>query len=296
MNQLIHADDVASDFLTAAAHIRSVVAQALATDPYAADIAMLQGRYALAERMTPEFKAFIKYACDKGDIETSQNPSPDRIFDAVARAFSLGMSIGRDEFGIWGGKAGNPLYIKANGFRRLLTQTPGVSEVRVLPGVPEWARLQDKHMWVCTGEASCKVNGNLMRVICDDSHKFGVNGNATDGIASVTAKAERALLRKLWAVVSTINVDDESLDGEQATVSVVEPVAITQHPASGDWIAREKAGIKSPRALDAWVALEKADTAARVDAIMKGVRQIEATGADKASLERFAEHRLQEIG
>lgn len=295
MNQLIHADDVASDFLTAAAHIRSVVAQALATDPYAADIAMLQGRYALAERMTPEFKAFIKYACDKGDIETSQNPSPDRIFDAVARAFSLGMSIGRDEFGIWGGKAGNPLYIKANGFRRLLTQTPGVSEVRVLPGVPEWARLQDKHMWVCTGEASCKVNGKLMRVICDDSHKFGVNGNATDGIASVTAKAERALLRKLWAVVSTINLDDESLDGEQATVSVIEPVAITQQPAAvGHWES-ERRRIEAPRLHGAWEKLQQAKTVSEIDDICSHLKRVDATEKDKDIVRRFAEHRLQEI-
>ncbi len=275
-------------------------------DTIARDLAIAYGLQALREAFTPEVVSRIAglggtslgWRHDKE--ERGQAYSPDVIRDCAIEALLRGVSLTGNQFNIVGSRC----YITREGYTALLSRYPGLTDLDVQIGMPEDAREWGKQeMLFVPAVARCKINGKPVSVECRKMPGFDgrLAVKAFQGdIDAAKGKADRRIKQRLYERITGSSFSEPD-DGVAIAAEVIEavavgPVAITQQPSTGDWIAREKAGIKSPRALDAWAALEKAGTAARVDAIVKGVRQIEATGADKASLERFAEHRLQEIG
>lgn len=274
-------------------------------DTFSRDLALAFGLQALRKAFTPEVVGVIAglggtplgWQHDKN--REGSGYSPDVIRDCAIEALLRGVSLTGNQFNIMSGRC----YITREGYTALLAGYPGLTDLDVQIGLPEDARAFGKQEMVFVSAfARCKVNGKQVSV---EARKTpGFDGRLAvkvyqGEIDAAKGKADRRIKQRLYERItgSSFSEPDDgvAIAAEVIEAVAVDPVAITQQPATGDWIAREKAGIKSPRALDAWVALEKADTAARIDAIMKGVRQIEATGADKASLERFAEHRLQEI-
>jgi hypothetical protein len=79
-------------------------------------------------------------------------------------------------------------------------------------------------MWVIPGKASAKVDGKLVSVECT----IGINGNATDIIANIEAKAFRSLAKRLWLKVSSIELEDGDADDTLPTQDNQHPAAITE--------------------------------------------------------------------
>ena len=219
----------------------------------------------------------------------------------TAMAILTGFAPGNDEYAIFGGKGAAKLYVKEQGYRVLFSRLSACSSPDVKTGHPTFGKLgSDKQVWLVEGEASCVRHGVSHVVQCVGEWAVGIPGHATDNIDGIKAKARRRLLQLLWKKVSSAALGDSEDEYQQPDAVVVRPAVIEQHdtpaqaPATDTWAA-EADRIKSPRAQDAWAALVQAANAERIDAIMDGVKKIDATGKEKDALARFADHRLQEL-
>jgi len=217
---------IATGFLMRAEQVRSVIAKTMIDAPFAASAAMLAGQFAIEAAMTETDKAFIKKCVDRKKIlveGTSGTVPETAICAVVAEAAAKQLLLGANHYSVW---ANGTLYIKEAGYRHLLKIRGDVSEIDISPGLPEWRVLQNKTMWVIPGKASAKVAGKLVSVECT----IGINGNATDIIANIEAKAFRSLAKRLWLKVSSIELEDGETDDTVVSQDNQQPAAITEQP------------------------------------------------------------------
>jgi hypothetical protein len=217
---------IATGFLMRAEQVRSVIAKTMQDAPFAASAAMIAGQFAIEAAMTETDKAFIKKCVERKKIlvEGTSGTVPDTAICAVvAEAAAKQLLLGAGHYSVW---ANGTLYVKEAGYRHLLKIRGGVSEVDISPGLPRWEVLKDKSMWVIPGKASAKVDGKLVSVECT----IGINGNATDIIANIEAKAFRSLAKRLWLKVSSIELEDGDTDDTLLSQDNQQPAAITEQP------------------------------------------------------------------
>jgi hypothetical protein len=194
---------VASGFLMKSDEVKRLVAGLIVEYPAAASAAMIAGQFAIEDAMTDVDKAFILkcVARKKVLIEGGNKPRDAAIFSVVAEAEAKQLLFGCAQYSVW---SNGTLYVKEGGFRQWFRLRKDCSHLEVNPGVPEWRVLKDKSMWVIPGKASVAVAGEVVGIDC----VVGINGNSSDIIANIEAKATRALLKRLWSKVSSIELDD----------------------------------------------------------------------------------------
>jgi len=280
---------------------RATVRQAQSSgDVMLADLAIAYGLQALRDAFTPEIVAFISALGGtslgwRHDLEErGQKYSPEIIRDCAIEASLRGLRFTGNQFNILAGRC----YTTREGYAWLMSGYPGVTDLEIEVGLPHdaipWGKQQ---MVFITAAAKCKYKGAVVSVECRKSDGFdgrlAVKAFSGD-VDNAKGKAQRRLLKLLYERI-TGSVIAEPDDGVEQAGSVI---AIEQHdtpaPATDTWAA-EADRIQSPRAQDAWAALVQAANAERIDAIMDGVKKIDATGKEKDALARFATHRLQEL-
>lgn len=278
---------VASDFLELASNVRTAISRVIREQPYAANHAVIQAEFLLEDRMDDGFKAYVKRCVDKKRLTTVGNPSFDEVLSVVCQAAAKGISFGDDEFQVW---KGGKLYLTKNGYKALFALRGNCSVPKVDPGVPEWKVLKERNMWVCDGRGSVMCDGEPVYVERNGDYKLGINGNATDAIANIQGKAARALYKQLWEMISPFKADDISDEADTDYVRPQTAPKIESKPAADPW-AVEYERLKSPRAKDAWQFVLNATELAAIDLAENSFGKIDATGPEKQSLKRFAEHR-----
>jgi len=258
---------IATGFLLRAEQVRAVIAKTMIDSPFAASAAMVAGQFAIEEAMTDEDKAFIKKCVDRKKIlvEGTSGIVPDAaIHSVVAEAAAKQLLLGAGHYSVW---AGGSLYIKEAGYRHLLKIRGDVSEIDISPGLPAWQVLKDKSMWVIPGTASAMVRGIKVTVECT----VGINGNPTDIIANIEAKAFRSLAKRLWLKVSSIEMEDGDVD--DTVFDQPEPAAIG-HDAGKEITQLQRDRIAAEFELDACRKMI-ADNQAHVDFFERSVQGID---------------------
>lgn len=264
------------------------------------DLAIAYGLEAMRAAFTPEVVNVIANLGGtalgfRHDLETrGQKYSPEIVRDCAIEALMRGVSLTGNQFNIIAARC----YITREGYQSLLASYPGLTDLEIEVGLPEDGKPWGKQEMVfVTAAARCKVAGRPVSVECRKSSGFDGRlavKTFSGEVDNAKGKAQRRLLKLLYERI-TGSVIAEPDDGVEQAGSVI---AIEQHdtpaPATDAWAA-EADRIKSPRAQDAWAALVQAANVERIDAIMDGVKKIDATGKEKDALARFATHRLQEL-
>jgi len=166
----------------------------------------------LQAAQTPEIAAMLLAMSDPsikmvemvGDVS-----DPERV-RIMALALWFGFTPGDAEFAIFAGRNGANLYIKANGYKTLLTQL-GAKEIRIQPGFPKQINFKEGGAaWIIEGTAECVYDGQRITLQFSDKGAVKVPCNlyrgqtaSSDNIDAIGTKAERRMAKALYAVVQT---------------------------------------------------------------------------------------------
>ena len=192
-----------------------------------------------------------------GMVELVNNPTDQDRIRITALAIMSGFAPGNDEFAVFSGgfdKRSNKqrpgkLYIKRAGFRTLFSHFGLRPHVQV--GFPEFVEYgtAGKKAWRVEAEASCVVDGEVIRVwagLQDNGIDGRINlpGYDSDNVAAIEGKAKRRILQALWETVSPIMKSDLATDDDEdlptETLVTKKPAAIesapvvTQDPSPAD--------------------------------------------------------------
>jgi hypothetical protein len=179
----------------------------------------LQAMAQIAEVLNqPAVEAMIVFADRAGAIEVANNVSAAQVLDvakqAVMRGYLLADAAG-PQFAIISGKGGASFLVKEAGHRYKLKQQ-GATQVKATAAA---LRMEDrkndpgKKDMVLIGEASCLIDGELIKVQRTEEMPMRLPCHPSDGPDGVEAKARRRLIRDLWLTIS----------GEEATGEMMEP-------------------------------------------------------------------------
>jgi hypothetical protein len=230
-------------------------------------------------------------------------------------AILSGFVPGRDEYAIFAGKGNSPskVYVKENGYRKLLGMLPGCQIGDVQVGVPQIETLDGGvEVWSVPGKADCTLDGRKIAV--EATGQFAIrlpvkrsrqDNSVIDNVDGIAAKARRRLLQQLWRKASGAGMIDDAneADGIQPhEIEVIDagPVPQAQPQAAADpdymqglteqerdivaeWIA-EFAGANSMKQLQlAWTAF---NAMAKKEQLREGVMTVMTTAKDarKAAL------------
>jgi hypothetical protein len=120
------------------------------------------------------------------------------IRDCVIEAMLRGATPVGNEFNIIAGRC----YLTKQYFERALRQFPGLSELRLVEGVPH----QTANGALVPYKASWKLNGQPDSLDCDDSGavdtRIAVRINSGMGVDAILGKAKRKMLARIFARVS----------------------------------------------------------------------------------------------
>lgn len=283
---------IRSDTMKAVAHATEL------GDTFSRDLAIASGLVALREAFVPEVVGKIASLAGtalgfRHDLEPrGQKYDPAIIRDCAIEALLRGLSLTGNQFNIIAGRC----YVTREGYSSLLANYPGLTDLEIEIGLPEDAKAWGKQEMVfVTAAARCKVNGRPVSVECRKSQGFDGRlavKTFSGEVDNAKGKAQRRLLKLLYERI-TGSVIDEPEDGvaSASTVTVVEPTKLESQPAVADPWAVEYGRLTSPRAQDAWQHLLHVTTVEEISVAEGYFGKLEATGPEKQSLKRFAEHR-----
>jgi hypothetical protein len=202
----------------------------------------------LQAAQTPEIAAMLLAMSDPsikmvemvGDVS-----DPERV-RIMALALWFGFTPGDAEFAIFAGRNGANLYIKANGYKTLLTQL-GAKEIRIQPGFPKQINFKEGGAaWIIEGTAECVYDGQRITLQFSDKGAVKVPCNlyrgqtaSSDNIDAIGTKAERRMAKALYAVVQTTakvaaaeDAEDDATADAQVTITQVTPARLESPAAS----------------------------------------------------------------
>jgi hypothetical protein len=260
-----------------------------------------------------------------GMTEMVGNVSEPEAVRCTGLAILSGFVPGREEYAIFAQRgSAAKVYVKENGYRKLLGMLPHCVMGDVKVGYPQIQQLDGKvEVWAVAGEADCTVSGK--RVSVEAKGEFAVrlpvkrsreSKEVIDNVDGIAAKARRRLLQMLWRKVSgSAFVDDaneaDALNPDPNNVIVVEsapqPALPTQQEAAavswGEEASRLAAKVngKSAEIMDAfYISLGDCVT---LDELQKEWQALQAVAkTDKPDqrvmefLTRFKDHRKTELG
>lgn len=139
-------------------------------------------------------------------------------------AILSGFVPGRDEYAIFAGKGNSPskVYVKENGYRKLLGMLPGCQIGDVQVGFPQIETLDGGvEVWSVPGKADCTIDG---RKICvEATGQFAIrlpvkrsrqDNSVIDNVDGIAAKARRRLLQQLWRKASGAGMIDDANEAD----------------------------------------------------------------------------------
>jgi hypothetical protein len=187
---------------------------------------------------------------------------PERV-RIMALALWFGFTPGDAEFSIFASRNGANLYIKANGYKTLLTQL-GAKEIRIQPGFPRQQNFKEGGAaWIIEGTAECVYDGQRITLQFSDKGAVKVPCNlyrgqtaSSDNLDAIGTKAERRMAKALYAVVQTAakvaaaeDAEDDASGNADVTITPVQqrlaaPKTVQAAPAETalDLYLRELAG------------------------------------------------------
>jgi len=224
------------------------------------------------------------------------------------RALLHGAYLHGNEFNIISGSC----YLTQQFYLRKLREYPGVTDLKVdtdIP-VPQADSNQKNVVMLCSGYASCRINGKLVEIFARESNKFGDQRIAVTSylgdIAQAQGKAKKRLAQKLYERIAGVEISDA--DETTGSVVVVEPEAIEQktddatesrEPAAVDWAAELlKYGGKDSAVYEIGCLLRDAPSPQDRADVMNAAKNQLADGVfDQRgfeTLQRYAEHKNAE--
>ena len=190
-------------------------------------------------------------------VETVGEVSDPERVRIMALALWFGFTPGDAEFSIFASRNGANLYIKANGYKTLLTQL-GAKEIRIQPGFPKQINFKEGGAaWIIEGTAECVYDGQRITLQFSDKGAVKVPCNlyrgqtaSSDNIDAIGTKAERRMAKALYAVVQTAakvaaaeDAEDDATADAQVTITAVAPARLENSATSPlETYLRELAG------------------------------------------------------
>lgn len=190
-------------------------------DPIVRTVVMAQAAQLLRERLTPaimnDFRALMNtplgFRTDRGKNPGDKTYDDATVKDILIQSLIRGLRPTGNEFNII---AGN-LYITKEGYRRLLKEFPGLTNLSIDVGTPkahgEGAIVPCKAKWL--------MNGQPQEMDCTGEFSIAVKGS---GVDLLVGKAESKMLRRVFMRVagSDLAAPDEDEIVSQPLVADVE--------------------------------------------------------------------------
>jgi hypothetical protein len=208
-------------------------------DPMEIALAEADAKLSLLEQVKqPNIYQLLARFCVPGTGMTEMvgNVSEPEAVRCTGLAILSGFVPGREEYAIFAQRgSAAKVYVKENGYRKLLGMLPHCVMGDVKVGYPQIQQLDGKvEVWAVAGEADCTVSGK--RVSVEAKGEFAVrlpvkrsreSKEVIDNVDGIAAKARRRLLQMLWRKVSgSAFVDDaneaDALNPDPNNVIVVE--------------------------------------------------------------------------
>jgi len=166
-------------------------------------------------------------------------------------AILSGFVPGKDEYAIFAGKGNSPskVYVKENGYRKLLGILPGCQIGDVQVGFPQIETLDGGvEVWSVAGRADCTVDGRKISV--EAAGQFSIrlpvkrsrqDSSVIDNVDGIAAKARRRLLQQLWRKATGSSFIDDANDADAVQPHEIEvidagPVPQPQPAADPDYM------------------------------------------------------------
>ena len=166
-------------------------------------------------------------------------------------AILSGFVPGKDEYAIFAGKGNSPskVYVKENGYRKLLGILPGCQIGDVQVGFPQIETLDGGvEVWSVAGRADCTVDGRKISV--EAAGQFSIrlpvkrsrqDNSVIDNVDGIAAKARRRLLQQLWRKATGSSFIDDANDVDSIQPHEIEvidagPVPQLQPAADPDYM------------------------------------------------------------
>ena len=166
-------------------------------------------------------------------------------------AILSGFVPGKDEYAIFAGKGNSPskVYVKENGYRKLLGILPGCQIGDVQVGFPQIETLDGGvEVWSVAGRADCTVDGRKISV--EAAGQFSIrlpvkrsrqDSSVIDNVDGIAAKARRRLLQQLWRKATGSSFIDDANDADSIQPHEIEvidagPVPQLQPAADPDYM------------------------------------------------------------
>jgi hypothetical protein len=214
-------------------------------EPFAIALAEADAKLALLEQIKQQhvYTLLARFCvAGTGMTEMVGNVSESEAVRCTGLAILSGFMPGKDEYAIFAQRgSAAKVYVKENGYRKLLSMIPGCVMGDVKVGYPQIQQLDGKvEVWAVSGEADCTVNGK--RVPVEAKGEFAVrlpvkrsreSKDVIDNVDGIAAKARRRLLQMLWRKVSgSAFIDDSNeADAENPDPETVIVVESTPQPA-----------------------------------------------------------------
>jgi len=176
----------------------------------------------------------------KGKDGKQLTPYPDHVLrDAIIEGMLRGASIVGNEINVIAGNC----YLTKQYFERQLQQWPGLTELRVVEGVPTTSTSAGGAL--VSMRASWKLNGHPDEMICDKTvdgdYRIPVRVNSQMGVDAILGKARRKLYAKVVARISgstwvaeQAEADGDVIDVEAPRLAQDEPQATKETEESVD--------------------------------------------------------------
>lgn len=159
----------------------------------------------IIERVMPLQNNPLGFMTDKRDTGYPADVVRDCLIEATLR----GVSVAGNEFNIIAGRC----YVTLNGFRRLMRELPGFTDLKLYPGVPKAANggavVPFKATWKYQGKAD-----QLEREI-------PVRINAGMGVDAILGKANRKMLASIYSQITGSEHSDGEVGDDGPAAAVV---------------------------------------------------------------------------
>lgn len=195
--KLQEARDEGSDWLVAMYTARGIAElQKCITDNIMHDFMSLQG-------------SVLGFRTDK---DGSGGYKIDQVKDVLIKSLMLGLRPTGNE---WNIIAGN-LYVTKEGFRRLLKELPGFSNLQVQFGVPHTS----ENGALVPADASWRYQGKDYSMSCHGDFRIPIRINKGMGADAILGKAESKLLRRIYQQCTGSAVDADPEEPLEATPAI----------------------------------------------------------------------------
>lgn len=134
------------------------------------------------------------------------------VRDAVVQAFMRGLRVTGNEINII---AGN-LYVTKEGFERLLSEMPGLENLKIQVGVPETAGggalVPARAEWTMDG----KPDSITWEKQASADYRIPIRVNSAMGVDAIHGKAKSKVLRNVYARITgtKLSVPEDEIEGE----------------------------------------------------------------------------------